>query len=418
MITWPKNRDEFEHLVATIGTAMVSLLPCTFILDNGVTNTFILLISIVWLYLTIATKAYFNFNFGNITVILFAVSFLLQVISLSYTENLDMGFANFETKLSFLFFPIVFFSGYNILENIRLKETLFVFVQCVSIVCIYILIRIVISSDDLRSAWNEYTFENLSGVMSLHPGYFSFVVCFSVLVLILQFRLHSKNIKALMVCEIILLVVFSFRLASRMPLVGLGVCLLVYALYERKFKLIIIGLLTVGILSFLVTENSPDMKERYQRPITLLLTGDIDSLKTYVFNRIDIYSCAVELLSGPEILTGVGTGDVNGSLIQCYDKHDYWWVSRQKYNAHNEYFQTTLEVGILGGLIFVFLLIYPVQFWSSLKEFPLFALLFGIFSLTESTLQVQKGVYFFCFFYMLFVAFTRKRTNPRLLHSR
>ncbi|MFZ6012569.1 MAG: hypothetical protein ACOYXT_19655, partial [Bacteroidota bacterium] len=73
-----------------------------------------------------------------------------------------------------------------------------------------------------------------------------------------------------------------------------------------------------------------------------------------------------------------------------------------------EYIQATLEAGIFGFLVLCSLMIAPSRLRTSETLFFLFAILFGIFSLTESSLQVQKGVVFFSFFYSLFASFAGK----------
>jgi hypothetical protein len=39
-------------------------------------------------------------------------------------------------------------------------------------------------------------------------------------------------------------------------------------------------------------------------------------------------------------------------------------------------------------------------------DFILFSILFGVFSVTEATLEVQKGLVFFSYFYCLFVFYS------------
>lgn len=417
MTTSPTNIDDFRNRLKDLVPTVIAFVPCTLILPFNVLNYAITLLCALWLYLTISSKT-LQFRFKkNGWAILYLVYFGLQVLSVLYSENFAYGIRKMETKVPFLIFPLLFFSGYNIIEKVDQKKTLFVFTQSICLICLFILVKILLSSHDIASAWHEYTFKNLSGIISVHPGYFSLCICFSVLILLTQFSYYSLAQRVLIFGEICLFILFIFRLASRMPIIGLVVCLIVYILFERKYILLLVS--TVGgILGFfLLTENSPDIKERYLAPLSFISTGNLEGLKAYVLDRTQIYSCAIEVLSGPSLLTGVGAGDANQSLIQCYDQHGYEWVSSQEYNAHNEFLQSTLETGICGGIIFTILLVWPSRLWAHQKEFFLFTILFCIFSLTESTLQVQKGVVFFTFFHTFFSSMTIKsqiRQNEKI----
>lgn len=409
MITLPKNIDDFGNRLKAFVPTVIAIIPCTLILPVSVLNYTVTLLGGLWLYLTISSKEHLQFRFNeNYCALLYLAYFVLQGVSLLYSENLPYGFRKIETKSPFLIFPLLFFSGYNILEKVSQKKILFVFAQSICLICLFILIRILMLSDSLSGAWHEYTFKNLSAIISVHPGYFSLYICFSVLILVTQFNLQSSGKKLLICCEILVLIVFIFRLASRMPIIGLMVCLLIYILFERKYKLLLASTVGMILIFFLLTENSPDIKERYLAPLSFISTGNFEGLQAYVLDRTQIYSCAMEVLSGQSLFTGVGAGDANQSLIQCYDQHKYEWVSSQKYNAHNEFLQTTLEIGIVGGIIFTFLIIWPARLWALQKEFLLFSILFGTFSLIESTLQVQKGVVFFVFFHTFFSSLTSK----------
>jgi O-antigen ligase len=409
MITCGQDRSKLNMATKKYAGFFMQLTPCTFLLPIPVTHLFLIVMASVWLYLSFSNSVKNKFRFkGNLVALLLLLYFGLQLLSLTYSNDLVEGFKNIETKLSILLFPLITFSGYDLLEGVDKRKVLLFFAHSTFAFCVFVMGKILVTNNNLQVIWNEYTFEKLSHVIDVHPGYFSLYICFAILILIVHFNSFSKFHRFLVTGQIIILGVFTFRLASRMPIIGLLICCSIFILLERRYVFLMVGIVLVGTFVFFTTINSPDVKERYVAPIKMLAAGNWDALGKYAFNRVQIYSCAIEILSGPTLLTGVGAGDVDNSLIKCYDAHDYWWVSRMRYNAHNEFLQTTIEVGIIGFLIFAILLSLPSRFWPLHKEFLMFSILFGVYSLTESTLQVQKGVIFFSFFYSLFASFAAK----------
>lgn len=404
------NKSNLVSLVERVFFYALLLTPCTFILPIKISNTAIVILIVSWILLSVVNPKRENIQFRNLVVpALLFLYMLLQITSLLYSENIPYGLKNIETKLSIIIFPLILFFGKGLALMYRSRELLLLFAQGIFIVCLYIIIRISIISDGLEVAWGQYTFENLSGLISVHPGYFSLYVSFSVLILIIYFNSFSHWTKIGLLIQIIVFAIFIFRLTARMPMIGLIAGISIYVLFGKRFFLQIIFI--IGLTSaifFIANSDNPDIKERLHTPVRLIISGDLGGLENYVFNRLQIYSCAIEVLSWPTFIYGVGVGDANDCLMKCYDSHNYSWVSSQNYNAHNEYLQTSLEVGLIGFLILLFLMIYPIKFWKKQPLFLLFTVLFGLFSLTESTLQVQKGVVFFSFFYSLFASFAGK----------
>jgi len=381
----------------------------TFFLSIKIASVCVIVLFVGWFYLTLRSpeKHLFKFKANGVAIVLL-LYFVMQLISLSYSANLREGMKNIETKLPILLFPLIFFSGYDLLKDIKVKKVLVVFSNSAVLVCFFILAKIASISSSMLDAWSQYTFEKLSGIASFHPGYLSLYLSFSIIILIIYFNSFSRLGKFWAGGQILLLSIFVFRLASRMPIVGLILAITIYFILMKQYKAIIVGLVLSIVLFALVKNKNSDIQERFVVPLTMASSGNFDSLKNYAYDRIQIYSCALEIIVSKTFFTGVGAGDVDEILIDCYDQHDFWWISSQRYNAHNEYLQSTIEIGIVGGLILVFLMIYPIKFWKEQPLFLLFTVLFGIFSLTESTLQVQKGVVFFSFFYTLFASFAGK----------
>ncbi len=78
---------------------------------------------------------------------------------------------------------------------------------------------------------------------------------------------------------------------------------------------------------------------------------------------------------------------------------------KHKFNAHNQFSDTIIAVGVMGLLLLLTFFAYPIFLWIKNKNFDIvfFSLLLIIAfnSLFESVLERQMGIMFFVFFYFL-----------------
>ena len=102
---------------------------------------------------------------------------------------------------------------------------------------------------------------------------------------------------------------------------------------------------------------------------------------------------------------GVGTGDLKIAFDRQYEIDRSSLEPEFRLRAHNQYLSILIAFGIVGGLLFLFTIFFPV-FWSKQYNNPYllaFLLIALISFFSEDTLESQAGVSFFIFFYGLFV---------------
>lgn len=110
---------------------------------------------------------------------------------------------------------------------------------------------------------------------------------------------------------------------------------------------------------------------------------------------------------------GVGTGNLDEVLVNGLKKHNQFKLAEKNYNPHNQFLQTTLEIGIFGLLIL--LLIIVQTFKKALKDknwillFIIVSLIFN--SLFESMLQRQSGIVFYTFWLGILSIYSFKFTE-------
>jgi O-antigen ligase len=72
----------------------------------------------------------------------------------------------------------------------------------------------------------------------------------------------------------------------------------------------------------------------------------------------------------------------------------------QKLNAHNQYLQTFISIGIIGLIILLYMLVFPAIRAFQQKDFifMIFLAVFAVNIMLESMLENQAGVIFYALF--------------------
>jgi O-antigen ligase len=98
---------------------------------------------------------------------------------------------------------------------------------------------------------------------------------------------------------------------------------------------------------------------------------------------------------------------VQAALQQAYENRKFYFASRYNtYNAHNQYIQTTIAYGLVGLSIFVMAVFAPVFLCYQQKRntfYLIFLLCFAFVCVTESILELNKGIIWYSFFNSLFM---------------
>ncbi|MFM8241239.1 MAG: O-antigen ligase family protein, partial [Crocinitomicaceae bacterium] len=106
---------------------------------------------------------------------------------------------------------------------------------------------------------------------------------------------------------------------------------------------------------------------------------------------------------------GTGTGDYNDELKLYNTKHGNLGVVKEELNSHNQFLNTSVQLGLVGLLILIMIflssfLVYPKSIWQT-------AILIVIFAnfLVESFIETQSGIVLFCV--LLTFLYSRKEIN-------
>ena len=102
---------------------------------------------------------------------------------------------------------------------------------------------------------------------------------------------------------------------------------------------------------------------------------------------------------------GTGTGDVQDVFDEQYEKNESLLPPGKRLRTHNQYVTFFVSFGVVGFLMIMFCLLYPVIKREGLRNyfFVVFFLIAMLSMLNEDTLENQIGVTFFSYFYALFL---------------
>ena len=125
-----------------------------------------------------------------------------------------------------------------------------------------------------------------------------------------------------------------------------------------------------------------------------------------VFQRLEFWRTGWAIFN-QHLWNGVGTGDLKQKFKEQYIQDETRLDERNQLRAHNQYLTMFITYGIIGGLMFIVILLYPL-FWKSVRTnriFISFLLIYLLSFLTEDTLETQVGVTFFALFHPCILRF-------------
>src|SRR5690606_5764604 len=110
-------------------------------------------------------------------------------------------------------------------------------------------------------------------------------------------------------------------------------------------------------------------------------------------------------------LFGIGTGDVQALYNQAYVYGSHKTAYFNSYNAHNQYIEFFVAMGVVGFLYYLFVLGYWIKA-TQLKGIALAVLLIiALFSISESIFKRSQGVFIFAYFYSVTVLIYNEKRN-------
>lgn len=306
--------------------------------------------------------ATFQYNYHFLSFLLVVV---ISGISLLVADHFIEGVVSLvkliNLLLAFCFITIIALDrNFNIYKYFIVATVISLFIE--SVIINYLVIESVIVNGNLLGRSNNY-----SGFgANINISSFS-VLTKSIIPIYLLFNYKNiilKLISCLLIASSFLSVLLLMSRAAIISLFIVLISVLLFSIFANKKKYflssgLIILCLLIGIFSYnLINEKNAYniIGERFSNVTNPTVDGSVNE-------RLNFYSAAINSIKDNPIL-GIGYGnwkiksiDLNKDIIASY---------RVPYFAHNDFLQTTAEIGIIGGLCFIFFILYPI--WISFKK--------------------------------------------------
>ena len=330
--------------------------------------------------------------------------FVITLVSALFSDNKNSAVFEVENKLSFIFLPYLLFC-FNIPIQV-IKRCIVSFVSGCFFSCLILLVRACFYS---VNGYPDYFFYSQFSIF-IHVSYFAMYLILAIVLVILFYATWFKNQKSIVYSAYFFVLLFSitiFLCSSKLGLISFIVIIPILSLHKLKstlnLKKVFFIIIVLSSLILISSKLFPVVFERLQS-ITSLNINQLDKTSAESTTvRFLIWQESVKLINH-NLLFGVTVGDANDALYTTYQQQGLTGALEHKLNAHNQFFQTFIGLGIIG-----FISLCLITFWQLIKAILqkhfllfVFSLLIILNFLVESMLQAASGTLFFVFFYCIF----------------
>ncbi len=342
---------------------------------------------------------------------LFGMFYLVHIIGMIYSENLQHGLFDLQVKLSFLILPIIYATSHRFTSR-ELHLIMRAFTLSVILAILYSLVDCHFEFIE-HNNWLLYYGSNFSKHM--HLGYFALhinlAIAFVLHELLFSNKATSFIMRLVLALALLLMMIAIFLSTSKIGLISLVLMLLgVLFFWTAKSKkwihgILLLTLLFAGMATVYNTTARTATYQRFELALKNLFKSDLDkSSVESTTTRKFAWQAAWQVFSDNPIL-GVGTGDVKDCLVEQYEAMGYSGLVEKRFNPHNQFIQTAVALGLMGLTLLVLIVLNPLE-WAIRQRNILMILLLFLFTLyafTESVIERQAGVLFTVYFVSIFI---------------
>lgn len=268
---------------------------------------------------------------------------------------------------------------------------------------------------------DSFTYHEFTRPASISAIYYS---CFlSTAIFMLTFRRMEGFIERVKIPLLIFFILLMFLCASKLFII-LTIPLVIWVvirdiLPKQGFKRIVISfiaLLMLAVASVPVVNRISELKNTDFRVVTREVYAYDTPLNGLTF-RLILWRFAGEIMTEENAwLTGTGIGSKQAILNGYYYNYGMYIGNANLgdtgylgYNFHNQYLETLVGTGIPGLIILLSIIFFNFFFKGNKQFFPTMVYFtLTLFFFTESMLERQAGIVFFCLIWTLNVHFRDK----------
>ena len=354
-------------------------------------------------------------NYKNILsrpVLIIASLFLLNALAIAYSSDKPEGINVTTRQLAMLLFPVLFAINGLSLEKYRTRLFLVFGFTCVGTV-LYLYaeaVRTILFFGLKGSALFSSPFmnHNFSLPIGIHATYLSLYVAFS-LILFLYFIITKKRNTATLLyvfCSLVLLAGL-IQLSSRAVFIALLLVINLgftfYLFSGSKKWLFFLSSFLLSAATVVLIWNVDSFKTRYVSELKTDLTNNATLVENFE-PRLARWDAIGEIVKTSPLI-GHGTGAEKKLLKEKYYEKGFYISYLNEFNTHNEYLSILVKTGLMGLLLFLYVLYsgFASAFRQKDLLFLSFMIIITVVSVSENILELNKGIFFYAFFFSCFL---------------
>ncbi len=344
--------------------------------------------------------------------------FIVTLIGMSFTPEIKQAGKDLQRQLAIVIIPFLFalsrfpWSGYrdslmHIFGFVCTGLMLYLYIDAFRIIHFYDLpIRSILSLAFMN--------HNFSAPVGMHATYLALYAGLSLVYFSWQLLRENQRHRGIYIACIIILLIGLLQLASRSVLIGIAVsacCIPFFIPAGFKRRKFILSTLVIALVAILGILNIDSFRFRYISTLQ-------DDLTQASINNDLLEPRAQRWQLGWEIatqkpVTGHGSGTEKQLLKEAYYDNGLYNSFLHELNAHNQYLSLWIKTGLWGLLIYLITLFYGLYRARLQQDLVFFAFLVmvAITGFSENLLDVNKGIFFYAFFFSFFV-YAGKPLNP------
>lgn len=388
--------------------ALVALLLITLPLGFAVNSIAVILFSFTAIYFVVFKRVKSELTILSILLILF---FILCLLSLFWTDNVENTQEGLSRFLSFLILPLAFSIKNHF--NIKKEKVFNLFSKSLVVYAAYSLIVGLVKAVNNKDIGYLF-YHKLSGNLSnMNAIYLSVFMSFGI-----AFFLNKKVKSKLDIFYLIFLSLFLVLLSSKIIITITLLSSIIFFFKKFDFRKIrlkqIVVTVSIILLFLIASFNYVDriITELQKTKISEVLNKK-DFGHVYLWTgtglRVFQIKAFTEILSEQKkYFLGEGLNNSQQSLNEKYKEYNFY-PGFLNYNYHNQYIQVMAELGGVGLLIILLIFFFIGKQAIFYKDYFLLTFIFLILvvCITESFFWRQRGMVFFITVLLLF----NKRKN-------
>jgi O-antigen ligase len=350
-------------------------------------------------------------DFKNIfskPVLILVSLYLINLLALLYSSNKQEGVNLAIRQLGILLFPVLFTISHLNFVKYRM-QLLCIFGFSCTFTVIYLYFDALRTISDLHLPLSSlftvnFMNHNFSMPIGMHATYLSVYISFSIITfLYLILSRQIINQKWIYIIASVILFAGLLQLSSRAAFIAFLVVINLvfpFLLFKGRsgIRFFLISSVISAAVLFLIY-NVDSFKTRYVSELKTDLTDEVKIIEN-TEPRVARWEAIMELVKHSPII-GYGNGSETNLLKEKYFEKGLYISFLNEFNTHNEYLSILLKTGIIGLLLFLFILYFGYAAAIQRRDLLLlsFMIIITIVSLSENILDLNKGIFFYGFFF-------------------